>query len=69
MNEQNLTPQQRAGHTLHERKEREKAAREQARLDRERAITVCREIRDNPACTDAERLGAIKLLDRLTRKA
>ena len=27
---------------------------------------LLREIRDNPACTDAERLEAIKLLDKLT---
>lgn len=66
MTDKKMTPQQRAGQTLHERKEREKAARTQARLDRERAIAVCREIRDNPACTDAERLEAIKLLDKLT---
>ena len=68
MTDKNMTPAQKAGQTLHERKEREKAAREQARHDKERAIEVCRQIRDNPLSTDAERLEAVKMLDKLTRR-
>lgn len=55
-----------AAQTVRERKER-KAAEEQAqRNDRQRAIELCREIRDNPDSTDRDKLDAIKMLAELT---
>lgn len=61
-----LTPAQKAAAT---RKERIQSARDKdaaIRNDRERAIQICREIRDNPAAADHDRLDAIRLLCSLT---
>lgn len=55
-----------AAQTVRERKER-KAAEEQAqRNDRQRAIDVCRSIRDSADSTDRDKLDAIKMLAELT---
>lgn len=51
------------GLTNHERK---KAEFEAALNDRQRAIEICREIRDSATSTDADRLKAIELLSRYT---
>lgn len=51
------------GQTNHERK---KAEFEAELNDRQRAIEICREIRDSATSTDADRLKAIELLSRYT---
>ena len=53
-----------AGQTNHARHERKKAEFEAELNDRKRAIEICREIRDNPDSSDADKLRAIVLLAR-----
>lgn len=57
-----MTPAQKAAATRRERKQSEKDKDAAIRNDRERAIQICREIRDNPAAADHDRLDAIRLL-------
>ena len=57
-----LTRAQKAAATTRARRERREAEEAAARNDRKRAIEICREIRDNPDSTDADRLKAIELL-------
>lgn len=61
-----MTPQQKAGQTLHERKEREKERLRAAREDVERALTLCRSIRDDENAADADRLEAVKIIASIT---
>ena len=60
-----MTPAQKAAATRRERKQSEKDKDAAVRNDRERAIQICREIRDNPAAADHDRLDAIRLLGSL----
>ena len=55
-----------AGQTNHARHERKKAEFEAELNDRKRAIEICREIRDKPDSSDADRLKAIELLAQYT---
>lgn len=61
-----LTPAQKAAQTRAEREERKNATNAAIKNDRIRAIEICREIRDNPAAADHDRLDAIRLLGSLT---
>ena len=61
-----MTPAQKAAQTRAERAERKQSKDDAIRNDRERAIQICREIRDNPAAADHDRLDAIRLLCSLT---
>ena len=63
-----MTPQQKAGRTLHERKEREKERLRAAREDVEKALTLCRSIRDDENATDADRLAAVKIIMSITQE-
>lgn len=57
-----------ASQTNHERHEAQKQKRAAARHDRERAIDICRAIRDRENASDFARLEAIKLLSTLTEE-
>lgn len=51
------------------KREREQAAKEEyaaRRDDQQRAIDICRQIRDNPDSSDRDKLDAIKMLLELT---
>lgn len=61
-----LTPAQKAAQTRAERAERKNAKDAAIKNDRIRAIEICREIRDNPAAADRDKLDAIRLLCSLT---
>lgn len=61
-----LTRAQKATATTRARRERREAEEAAARNDRKRAVEICREIRDNPSSTDADRLKAIELLAQYT---
>lgn len=55
--------------TYEAKRQREQADKEEYRArrdDRQRAIDICRQIRDNPDSTDREKLDAIKMLSDLT---
>ena len=66
------TPEQRheaaikAGATLRAHKEVERERERTRRADREDALTICRQIRDNPDAADADRLEAIRLIASIT---
>ena len=68
------TPQQRheaamkAGATIRARKEAERERWRAEIADRKNALAICREIRDNPDASDADRLEAIKLIAEITNK-
>ena len=51
-----------AGATRHEKREREREESRQRHRDGERALAVCREIRDSETATDRDRLKAVELL-------
>lgn len=55
-----------AGQTNHARHERKKAEFEAELNDRKRAIEICREIRDNPDSSDADKLRALVILAQYT---
>ncbi len=55
-----------AAATAKARRERRDAEAKAKRNDRQRAIELCREIRDNPDSTDRDKLDAIKMLAALT---
>lgn len=57
-----------AGQTNHIRHERKKAEFEAELNDRKRAIEICREIRDNPDSSDADKLRALVILAQYTRR-
>ena len=57
-----------AGQTNHERHERKKAEFEAQLNDRKRAIEICREIRDNPDSSDADKLRALVILAQYTAR-
>ena len=61
-----LTPAQKAAQTRAERAERKQSKDDAIKNDRIRAIEICREIRDNPAAADRDKLDAIRLLCSLT---
>ena len=62
MNENELSPRERAALKTRQRAQ-EKRARWQAELDdREKALEILRQIRDDPLSTNAEKLRAIELL-------
>ena len=60
MNE--LTRGQKAAATVKARREQQQAEAAAIRNDKQRAIEVCRAIRDSAGSTDADRLKAIELL-------
>lgn len=55
-----------AAQTVKDKKDRERAERDAHRNDRQRAIDICRGIRDNPDSTDRDKLDAIQILRELT---
>lgn len=57
-----------AGATLRARKEAERECARAVRADKESALRICREIRDNPDAADADRLEAIRLIAEITGK-
>ena len=57
-----LTRAQKAAATTRARREQKEAAESAAKNDKQRAIEVCRAIRDGAGSTDADRLKAIELL-------
>lgn len=54
--------------TLRARKSAERECARAMREDRENALRICREIRDNPNAADADRLKAIGLIAEITSK-
>lgn len=68
------TPEQRhasalkAGATMRERKEHERERRQAEREDTEKALTVCRAIRDDEDAADTDRLEAIRLIEKITHE-
>ena len=66
MNENELSPRERAALKTHERAEVKKAARRAELADREKAVEILRSIRDDPLSTNAEKLRAIELLGKRT---
>ena len=57
-----------AGATLRAHKEAERERERTRRADRENALTICRQIRDNPDAADADRLEAIKMIANITNQ-
>ena len=55
-----------AAQTVKDKKDRERAERDAHRNDRQRAIDICRGIRDNPDSPDRDKLDAIQILRELT---
>lgn len=55
-----------AAATTKARRERRDAEEKARRNDRQRAIELCREIRDSPDSTDRDKLDAIRMLAALT---
>lgn len=43
-----------------------RTAEQERRRDRTQAIAICRQIRDNPAATDQDRLTAIQILNSMS---
>jgi len=64
MNE--LTRGQKAAATVKSKRERQQAEAAAVKNDRQRAIEICRTIRDSAGSTDADRLKAIELLAQYT---
>ena len=54
------------GQTNHERHERKKEEFEAALNDRQRAIAICRQVRDDPDSSDSDKLRAIVILSKYT---
>ena len=69
-----ITPEQRhkaamkAGATIRARKEAERERWRAETRDKENALTICREIRDNPEASAEARLEAIKLIAKITNR-
>ena len=61
-----MTTGQKAAETRQQHREAQKAREAQARADKEKALEVCRLIRDDPAAAHADRLEAIRLLQILS---
>lgn len=61
-----LTRAQKAAATTRARRERREAEEAAARNDRKRAVEICREIRDNPDSSDADKLRALVVLAQYT---
>ena len=67
-NDTNMTAAQRAGRTNHERRQREKEQFRERLQDKERALAICRQIRDDDGAAAADRLQALELLLGLDRQ-
>lgn len=65
MNEE-LSPRERAALKTRQRAEAKKAAWRAELADREKALEILRQIRDDPLSTNAEKLRAIELLGKRT---
>ena len=61
-----MTPAQKGAQTARERRERRKQECAERLRDSDRAIAVCRSIRDDENAADADRLEAVKILYSLT---
>lgn len=66
MNENELSPRERAALKTHERAEAKKAAWRAACEDRRKAVEILRQIRDDEMSTNSERIKAIELLSKYT---
>lgn len=66
MNENDLSPRERAALKTRQRAEAKKAAWRAELDDREKAVEILRSIRDDPLSTNAEKLRAIELLGKRT---
>ncbi len=61
-----MTPAQKGAQTARERRERRKQEFAERLRDSDRAIAVCRSIRDDENAADADRLEAVKILYSIT---
>jgi len=61
-----LTPAEKAQQTRQSRDQQKKEAFRQLINDQSRALSILREIRDNPAASDFDRICAVELLHKLT---
>ena len=64
-----MTHGQKAAATVRAKRETREAEAAAIRNDKQRALEICRQIRDSVTSTDADRLKAIELLSRYTADA